>query len=132
MCRFALPFLKLASLVQGLYKAVVDPWSDIKDLDEDTLRKLFEALQSTAAQSLKSQGATLKRGGSYRQLDDAVGEFTFQLECYGRSETPTGEPVLKIVDGPHKRAIHFTWKQVGEENRNMVKRLLGPKLYDDY
>jgi hypothetical protein len=82
------------------------------------------SLQDTAAKSYRAQGVTRGSGGSYRQLDDTRGEFEFELECYGRGETPGGERVYKIVDGPHKRAIHFVLRQVGEDNIDMVKARL--------
>ncbi|GMI28009.1 hypothetical protein TeGR_g422 [Tetraparma gracilis] len=111
-------------LAEGLYKAGVDPWCDAQDLGEETLVRLFEELQDTAAKSYRAQGVTRGSGGSYRQLDDTRGEFEFELECYGRGETPGGERVYKIVDGPHKRAIHFVLRQVGEDNIDMVKARL--------
>ena len=111
-------------LAEGLYKAAVDPWANIKDLPEPVLVQLFAALRTTARQSYAAQGATLMKNGTYRQIDGTTGNFEFSLECYGKREAPSGEPVLKIVDGPHKRAIHFVWEQVGEENREMVRGLL--------
>jgi len=111
-------------LAEGLYKSSVDPWATLDELSSDQLTSLINHLRTTAQTSLTAQGLTRQKGGSYRSLSGGVGKFEFELECYGRAETPKGEQVLKIVDGPHKRAIHFVKSQVVPERWDEINMLL--------
>lgn len=111
-------------LAEGLYKAKVDPWCNVKDLPEDTLRVLISGIKETARESLKAQGMTREKGGSFRSIDGKRGKFEFELMVYGKEVCPRGERVERIVEGPHGRAIWFVMSQVEEGRREEIQSLL--------
>ncbi|GMH85607.1 hypothetical protein TrST_g3604 [Triparma strigata] len=132
VCNFLMNQKKISGvgnyiLAEGLYKSNIDPWCTLDELSDDQLVTLINHLRTTAQTSLTAQGLTRNKGGSYRSLSGGVGKFEFELECYGRAETPKGERVLKVVDGPHKRAIHFVKSQVEPSRWPEVSDMLNPK-----
>lgn len=132
VCKFLMNQKKISGvgnyiLAEGLYKSNIDPWCTLDELSDDQLVTLIHHLRTTAQTSLTAQGLTRNKGGSYRSLSGGVGKFEFELECYGKAETPEGEPVLKVVDGPHKRAIHFVKSQVDPKRWPEVSDMLNPK-----
>mmetsp|Transcript_13552 Transcript_13552/g.26922 ORF Transcript_13552/g.26922 Transcript_13552/m.26922 type:complete len:357 (-) Transcript_13552:23-1093(-) len=112
-------------LAEGLHKANVDPWATLDEIDDLTLISLIRHLRETAMRSFDAQGLTRQKGGSYRSLSGSSGKFEFELMVYGRSETPSNEPVYKVIDGPHKRAIHFTMSQISPERWEYVAERAG-------
>jgi hypothetical protein len=46
---------------------------------------------------------------------------------YGKDVCPRGEKVERIVEGPHGRAIWFVMSQVGEERREVIRRIIQEK-----
>ena len=76
-------------LAEGLYKANIDPWCSVQSLNDDTLVTLLHALRETAVASLAAQGMT-RRGGTFRTVDGDTGNFTFQLQVYGRQRCAQG------------------------------------------
>ena len=114
-------------LAEGLHKANVDPWATLDEIDDPTSISLVRHLRETARSSFDAQGLTRRKGGSYRSLSGSSGKFEFELMVYGRYETPSNEPVYKVVDGPHKRAIHFTKSQISPERWDYVAERAGLK-----
>jgi uracil-DNA glycosylase len=95
-------------LAEGLYRAGIDPFCCLSELTEDQQRYLFAELQSVALDSYRAQGMTRADGGQYRTMDGSRGSYAFELQCYGRTDTDSGERVIKLVNGPHKRTIWYT------------------------
>lgn len=75
-------------------------------------RILFREIQAVCQESYQSQGLTRRDGGTFRSVDGDRGKFEFQLQCYGRETCAKGYPVIKKTDGPHKRTIWYTEKQL--------------------
>ncbi|GMH57657.1 hypothetical protein TrRE_jg2532 [Triparma retinervis] len=95
--------------------------------EEFSLKDLIEALKGTAATSFRAQGMTRATGGTFRSVDGSRGKFEFQLMVYGKDVCPRGEKVERIVEGPHGRAIWFVMSQVGEERREVIRRIIQEK-----
>jgi hypothetical protein len=92
-------------LAEGLYRARIDPFADLHEINTDQRRLLFHHLREVASTSYAAQGLTRPRGGTYRSFDGDRGEFEFQLQCYGQLLSPNGNKVVKEVNGPHGRTI---------------------------
>eukprot|EP00804_Cyclotella_cryptica_P019782 CCRYP_009679-RA/>CCRYP_009679-RA protein AED:0.03 eAED:0.03 QI:31/1/1/1/1/1/3/1167/411 len=92
-------------LAEGLYRAKIDPFADLHEINLDQRRTLYHHLREVAFSSYAAQGLTRPNGGTYRNVDGHRGEFEFQLQCYGQSTSPNGNPVVKEVNGPHGRTI---------------------------
>ena len=92
-------------LAEGLYRAKIDPFADLHEINLDQRRLLFQELREVAFTSYAAQGLTRPQGGTYRSVDGSRGEFEFQLQCYGQTVSPNGNPVVKQVEGPHGRTI---------------------------
>jgi hypothetical protein len=92
-------------LTEGLYRARIDPFADLHEIDMDQRRLLFHHLQEVTSTSYASQGLTRPRGGTYRSFDGDQGEFEFQLQCYGQLISPNGNKVVREVNCLHGRTI---------------------------
>eukprot|EP00563_Minutocellus_polymorphus_P009469 CAMPEP_0181023782 /NCGR_PEP_ID=MMETSP1070-20121207/2225_1 /TAXON_ID=265543 /ORGANISM="Minutocellus polymorphus, Strain NH13" /LENGTH=704 /DNA_ID=CAMNT_0023100801 /DNA_START=202 /DNA_END=2316 /DNA_ORIENTATION=+ len=117
ICKFLMDQKKISGvgnyiLAEGLYRANIDPFACLSELSEQQKRTLFDELQATAQLSYASQGLTRQKGGSYRTPDGQRGKFEFNLQCYGQDKCPRGRPVLREMDGPHGRTIHYVESQL--------------------
>ena len=100
ICKFLMNQQKLAGvgnyiLAEGLYRADIDPFATLGELAEDQQRRLFEALQSVALESLDEEETGL-----------------FQMQCYGRETCARGRTVRRETNGPHGRTIWYTDEQL--------------------
>eukprot|EP00816_Leptocylindrus_hargravesii_P006667 CAMPEP_0196809576 /NCGR_PEP_ID=MMETSP1362-20130617/9498_1 /TAXON_ID=163516 /ORGANISM="Leptocylindrus danicus, Strain CCMP1856" /LENGTH=581 /DNA_ID=CAMNT_0042184305 /DNA_START=151 /DNA_END=1896 /DNA_ORIENTATION=- len=123
ICKFLMNQQKIAGvgnyiLAEGLYKARIDPYSTLGELNNKQICALYRALHETATKSYAAQGMTRRAGGSYRDADGNRGNFEFELECYGRQFTPSGEPVLRDTNGPHGRTIWYVESQLFKSRPN--------------
>ena len=98
-------------LAEGLYRANIDPFACLNELTVSQLRSLYNEIRNTALQSYASQGMT-RSGGSYRDANGNKGNFAFELQCYGREISANGKPVIREINGPHKRTIWYTEDQL--------------------
>jgi uracil-DNA glycosylase len=117
VCKFLMNQAKVSGvgnyiLAEGLYRANIDPFASLEELDENQRGLLFQQLQQIAAESYRSQGMTRRAGGSYRDVQGNKGTFVFQLQVYGRKVCTKGDPVYQEVDGPHGRTIWYTERQL--------------------
>lgn len=92
-------------LAEALYRARIDPFADLHEINLNQRKHLFQQLREVAFSSYAAQGLTRPNGGTYRNFNGYRGEFEFQLQCYGQSTSPNGYPVVKEVNGPHGRTI---------------------------
>jgi uracil-DNA glycosylase len=100
-------------LSEALYRAKIDPFATIGELDEELHRRpLFREIQAVATESYASKGLTRPYVGTYRSMDGNTGEFAFQLQCYGRETCVQGNPVIRETNGPHGRSIWYTVDQL--------------------
>jgi len=111
-------------LAEGLYKANVDPWANVKDVGKEKLLALIEDIKDTARTSLKAQGMTREKGGTFRSIDGERGKFEFKLQVYGKEKTDKGEEVLRITEGPHGRGIWFVRGQIEDERWGVVEEMV--------
>ena len=99
-------------LAEGLYRANIDPFAGLHELSKTQLSTLFHELKSTALESLASQGMTRSKGGSFRNIDGERGSYEFKLQCYGKECCIKGNPIIREINGPHKRTIWYTENQL--------------------
>lgn len=116
VCKFLMNQKKLSGvgnyiLAECLYRANIDPFACLDELDRSQLETLFREIQETAKTSYAAKGVT-RTGGSYRDVDGNEGEYGFQLQCYGREECPRGRTVLRDTNGPHGRTIWYVEDQL--------------------
>jgi uracil-DNA glycosylase len=117
ICKFLMDQSKLAGvgnyiLSESLYRARIDPFASLSELNEAMRRRLYTEMIAVANESYQSQGLTRKDGGTHRNLDGQAGNFQFQLQCYGRNVCANGKPVTKETNGPHKRSIFYVQDQL--------------------
>lgn len=111
VCRFLMDQSNLSGignyiLAEGLYRANVDPFASLSEMDLAQQRRLFRELQSVSQESYRSQ--TPAAGD---QADDL--ESVFEYQCYGQDVCKgRGNPVYKDVNGPHGRTIWYTKEQL--------------------
>jgi uracil-DNA glycosylase len=112
VCKFLMNQSKISGvgnyiLAESLYRAGIDPFASLDELNELQQKTLFRELRATALESYDAQGLTREKGGQFRTIDGERGRFEFQLLCYGRVLCAKGHPVRKEV-GPHGRTIWYT------------------------
>lgn len=112
VCKFLMDQKLLAGvgnyiLAEGLYRARIDPFASLDEINLKQRKSLFKELRAVITTSYSSQGLTRPNGGTYRSVDGSRGQFEFQLQCYGQDLSPNNNPVVKEVDGPHGRAIWY-------------------------
>jgi uracil-DNA glycosylase len=117
ICRFLMNQQKISGvgnyiLSEGLYRAGVDPFASVTELDDTRQRLLFRELQSVATESYCAQGLTREKGGKFRGMTGEKGQYEFQLQCYGKQLCARGRPVIKEVNGPHGRTIWYIEEQL--------------------
>ena len=126
ICKFLMNQSKLSGvgnyiLAEGLYRADIDPFCSLAEINETQFRRLFEELRSVARDSYASQGLT-RKGGTFQDTNGNKGQFEFELQCYGRDVCAAGNPVIRDTDGPHGRTIWYVEKQLfmSLEERNQL------------
>jgi uracil-DNA glycosylase len=88
-------------LAEGLYRAMIDPFASIQELDTTMRQKLFREIQAVAKESYQS----LKKG------NDNDDDFEFQ--CYGQEVCKRyGYRVQRETSGPHGRTIWYVDQQL--------------------
>mmetsp|Transcript_23023 Transcript_23023/g.37907 ORF Transcript_23023/g.37907 Transcript_23023/m.37907 type:complete len:669 (-) Transcript_23023:31-2037(-) len=112
ICKFLMDQSKISGvgnyiLAEGLYRARIDPFASLVEINIDQRKVLFKELREVITTSYNSQGLTRPNGGTYRSVDGSRGQFEFQLQCYGQEMSPNNNPIVKEVDGPHGRAIWY-------------------------
>ena len=122
ICRFLMNQGKLSGignyiLAEGLYRARIDPFASLQELDESQQGTLFKELKAVALESYEAQGMTRPKGGQFRNADGQTGNYAFELQCYGRKVCAKGNPVRR-EDGPHGRTIWYTDDQLFRKKSN--------------
>ena len=87
---------------ETLYKAKISPFTEIKDIKGDKLKKLLIAMHEIMVKSYKSQLKCLKKNGYH--YESLTGCYDFQV--YRQKKTPKGEEVLHEKIG-HGRMIWY-------------------------
>ena len=93
-------------LAEGLYRASVDPYATIEHVSLEEQLELFDQIRAVAQESYEAQQQPSNNDGDNR----SSGEY--EMQCYGRQVAENGEPVLRDVNGPHGRTIHFVKSQL--------------------
>jgi uracil-DNA glycosylase len=128
ICRFLMNQSKLAGvgnyiLSETLYRAKIDPFCTIEELDATQQSKIFEEMIAVAQESYAAQGMTRYKSGAYRTMEGARGKFEFELQCYGRETDPRGRPVLRETNGPHQRTIWYVEEQLFMPREDRVEEI---------
>ena len=113
ICKFLMDQSKISGvgnyiLAEGLYRARLDPFAEISEINIMQRKRLFKELREVIATSYQNQGLTRPDGGTFRNVDGERGQFEFQLQAYGQRLTPNKFPVTKEVNGPHGRTIWYS------------------------
>lgn len=90
---------------------MVDPFCALQEIEDEMRRKLFYELQAVCNESYQSQGMT-RPGGTFAGIEGDAGRYAFELQCYGQTKCPKGNPVIKDTKGPHQRTIWYTEEQL--------------------
>ncbi|GAX15963.1 uracil-DNA glycosylase [Fistulifera solaris] len=117
ICKFLMNQTKISGvgnyiLAEALYRAMIDPFASLHEINESRLKSLFREIRTTALQSYQANGLTRQNGGQYNTMDGEQGRFSFELQCYGRETCARGKPVLREINGPHDRTIWYTEDQL--------------------
>ncbi|KAG7369864.1 uracil-DNA glycosylase [Nitzschia inconspicua] len=117
VCKFLMDQSKLAGvgnyiLSEALYRANIDPFASLQELNEAQQIALWEQIQAVAQESYTAQGMTRYKSGTYRTMDGTRGKFEFELQCYGRKTCAKGRPVIQETNGPHQRTIWYVEDQL--------------------
>ena len=96
ICKFLMNQAKISGignylLAEGLYRAGVDPYASIAEIQDGQRRVLFHELRAATEES-------------YASLNN---EGDFEMYCYGRDVCAKGKPVRRDTNGPHGRTIHY-------------------------
>ena len=67
---------------ESLYISKISPHRKLKDINEDELKSLFNAIKKVIVSSYKSQGMSLR---DYKDFEDKPGEYQFELVVYGEN-----------------------------------------------
>ena len=73
---------------ESLYISKISPHRKLKDINEDELKSLFNAIKKVIVSSYKSQGMSLR---DYKDFEDKPGEYQFKLVVYGRKFDNLGD-----------------------------------------
>ena len=95
-----------------MYRAQIDPFASLSELNEEMCRLLYREIRNVAVESYRAQGLTRKNGGTFRNVSGDRGQFEFQLQCYGCNYSFHGDRVIQEPNGPHKRTIWYTERQL--------------------
>ncbi|GAX11494.1 uracil-DNA glycosylase [Fistulifera solaris] len=117
ICKFLMNQTKISGvgnyiLAEALYRARIDPFASLHEINESQLKSLFREIRTTALQSYQANGLTRQNGGQYNNMDGEAGRFSFELQCYGKETCAKGKPVLRETNGPHDRTIWYTEDQL--------------------
>ena len=88
---------------ESLYISKISPHRKLKDINEDELKSLFNAIKKVIISSYKSQGMSLR---DYKDFEDKPGEYQFKLVVYGRKFDDLGNKV-KTETTKDKRTTHW-------------------------
>jgi len=116
ICKFLMNQKKISGvgnyiLSEALYRSNIDPFADLKEIQTEQRRNLYQEIVSTASDSYASQGVT-RKGGSFRDVEGDEGSYGFSLQCYGRDICPKGENIIRETNGPHGRTIWYVEDQL--------------------
>lgn len=76
---------------EALLRAGISPWRNVMEITSEEYMKLCQSVLDVAAESYKSQGASIK---TYRNIDDSKGTTQFNFKIYSKKMCPFGHPVI--------------------------------------
>jgi len=98
---------------EALWLARVDPWNNVCDLTDAELTELVIVANRVCEESFRSGGATMR---TYRNFDGEAGDYADGFMCYGQSEDPEGNEIVRETT-PDGRTTHWAPKRQSKENR---------------
>ncbi|KAL7575601.1 hypothetical protein ACA910_020168 [Epithemia clementina (nom. ined.)] len=113
-------------LAEALYRASIDPYASLAELNATQQVQLLTQVQAVAQESYQSQELQnfLEPGAGSVETDPTSASAetqqhqqpprptTFEFQCYGRETCAKGNPVFRHTHGPHGRTIWFTAPQL--------------------
>ena len=109
---------------ESLYISKISPHRKLKDINEDELKSLFNAIKKVIISSYKSQGMSLR---DYKDFEDKPGEYQFKLVVYGRKFDDLGNKV-KTETTKDKRTTHWVPEVQIQANKFFTYHSLGLSL----
>ena len=88
---------------EALYRAKISPWRLGRELSQDELKCLYEAVISVANESYNHQGATIL---TYKDSYGAEGKYSNCFKVYGKTIDPLGNQIIK-ENTLDKRTTHW-------------------------
>lgn len=76
---------------ESLYLAKINPHKLIKDISDNELIKLFDAMKAKIISSYNVGGASIK---NYSDINNKKGEFKYKMEIYGRKIDDLGNKII--------------------------------------
>lgn len=111
-----------------MYACKVNPMSNIKDIDDNTLYNLYSEARRVAAEAYSDGGASLY---TYTGLHGDKSNFKMKLCVYNRRKDPLGNEVY-VLKTPDKRTTHWVPAvQASVKMRIKIKARLKPKILPD-
>ena len=113
-------------LAEGLYRANIDPFAALRELDLTQRKDLFRELKAVTTESYKSQTAADDNSSSTRSQEEEKEEI-FEYQCYRQHRCKQrGDIVRKEMQGPHGRTIWYTDQQLFMPRSERKQSLLTP------
>ncbi len=88
---------------EGLYKAKISPWRLGRQLSEQEVKNLCQAISRVMHDSYDHQGATIH---TYKTAYGEEGKYSSCFKVYGQKKDPSGNHIVK-EDTPDGRTIHW-------------------------
>lgn len=103
-------------LSEVLYEAHLDPFVKCKELDDEEMEALWNAIHKIMLSSYKHQGMSMS---DYVNADGESGTFEDILSVYGKAGEFINNHKIHSCRGPHGRSIFFTSENGAETLRKM-------------
>ena len=109
-------------LAEALYRARIHPWARVGQVAQnpELVKELHAAIRDISYGSFEAQVASSRRRAGLPPLPPLKSPEaflksshrrgcggSFEMQVYGRTMCPRGYPVVRDVNGPHKRTIHW-------------------------
>tara|TARA_Y100001934_G_C12197337_1_gene699420 strand:+ start:104 stop:916 length:813 start_codon:yes stop_codon:yes gene_type:complete len=88
---------------ESLYRSGISPHNFVKDIEDNSLEKLFISLRNVMKESYLCQGATIS---TYYDINNEKGKYNFKFLVYGRKTDDEGNIVIKEKT-PDGRTSHW-------------------------
>lgn len=88
---------------EALYACKLSPWRKAKQLSQDEIKTLCQAIVDVMQESYQHQGATIH---TYKTVYGEEGKYATLFKVYGQKKDPLGNKII-TQQTPDKRTIHW-------------------------